>query len=183
MDFDLLLKLRLVVARFGEMDNARWWNTRGLLGRLGALALERGFAKSHSFAQARAVFTVAANRCREVFDPPDAVTLWKLPAEIEDEFDSRWQTWLEAFDSWKSFFAQLEPAPGDDLVGTLTAFGLLSDGDIAEVRKLRRAADNRAVPIPGHWRPANACVMLLAAGFFRGEPAQLAVPYIQLGHE
>jgi len=90
---------------------------------------------------------------------------------------------LEAFDSWKSFFAQLEPAPGDDLVGTLTAFGLLSDGDIAEVRKLRRAADNRAVPIPGHWRPANACVMLLAVGFFRGEPAELAVPYIQLGHD
>ena len=183
MDFDLLLRLRLVVARFGEMDNARWWNTRGLLGRLGALALERGFARSHSFAQARTVFAVAANRCREVFDPPEGATLWKLPAEIEDEFESCWQTWLEAFDSWKSFFAQLESTPGNDLIGTLTSFGLLSDGDIAEVRKLRRAADNRAVPIPGHWRPANDCVALLAAGFFRGEPAQLAVPYIQLGHE
>ena len=28
VDFDRLLKLRLVVARFGEMDLAKWWNTR-----------------------------------------------------------------------------------------------------------------------------------------------------------
>jgi hypothetical protein len=28
LDFDALLRLRLVVARFGEMDLARWWNTR-----------------------------------------------------------------------------------------------------------------------------------------------------------
>jgi hypothetical protein len=37
-DLDLLLKLRLVVARYGEMDGARWWNTRGQLGRFGASA-------------------------------------------------------------------------------------------------------------------------------------------------
>ena len=43
IDFDRLLKLRLVVARFGEMDIAKWWNTRGQLGRLGAAATRRGF--------------------------------------------------------------------------------------------------------------------------------------------
>ena len=31
LNFDRLLKLRLVVARVGEMDLARWWNTNGLL--------------------------------------------------------------------------------------------------------------------------------------------------------
>jgi len=36
LDLDRLLKLRLVVARFGEMDHACWWNTKGQLGRLGA---------------------------------------------------------------------------------------------------------------------------------------------------
>lgn len=30
VDLDLLLKLRLVVARHGEMDGARWWNTCSL---------------------------------------------------------------------------------------------------------------------------------------------------------
>ena len=34
LDFDRLLKLRLVVARVGEMDLTKWWNTNGQLGRL-----------------------------------------------------------------------------------------------------------------------------------------------------
>ena len=62
IDLDHLLKLRLVVARFGEMDGARWWNTKGQLGRLGAAALRHGFPRTHRFAQARAVFAVAALR-------------------------------------------------------------------------------------------------------------------------
>jgi hypothetical protein len=28
IDLERLLKLRVVVARYGEMDGARWWNTR-----------------------------------------------------------------------------------------------------------------------------------------------------------
>jgi hypothetical protein len=60
IDFDRLLKLRLIVARFGEMDLAKWWNTRGQLGRLGAATVRRGFPRSHYFAQARSVFAVAA---------------------------------------------------------------------------------------------------------------------------
>jgi len=45
LDLDRLLKLRLVVARFGEMDLAKWWNTKSQLGPLGAAALRRGFAR------------------------------------------------------------------------------------------------------------------------------------------
>ena len=54
LNFDRLLKLRLVVARYGEMDIAKWWNTRGQLGRLGTAATRRGFPRTHYFAQARA---------------------------------------------------------------------------------------------------------------------------------
>ena len=43
IDLERLLRLRLAVARFGEMDLARWWNTSGQLGRIGAAALKRGF--------------------------------------------------------------------------------------------------------------------------------------------
>jgi hypothetical protein len=53
IDFDHLFRLRLTVARFGEMDSARWWNTQGILGKYGSLALSRGFPKTHCFAQAR----------------------------------------------------------------------------------------------------------------------------------
>jgi hypothetical protein len=51
------------VARMGEMDRAQWWNTKGQLGPLGAMALSRGLPRTHYFAQARSVFAVAAHRC------------------------------------------------------------------------------------------------------------------------
>src|ERR1700747_3416269 len=95
IDFDRLLKLRLVVARVGEMDLAKWGNTRGQLGRLGTAAVRRGFPRTHYFAQARSVFAVAAFRCREVFDPPEGVTLWQLPYAVEADFESRWERWLD----------------------------------------------------------------------------------------
>src|SRR3954453_10781869 len=104
LDFDGLLKFRLIVARFGEMDLAKWWNPRGQLGRLGAAALRRGFPRTHYFAQARSVFAVAAQRCQEVFDPPDGVTLWRLPAATEDGFDAQWERWLDRANEWQPMF-------------------------------------------------------------------------------
>jgi len=62
IDFKRLFKLRLVVARHGEMDAARWWNTQGVLGPRGVSVLRRGFPKTHCFAQARIVFEVARSR-------------------------------------------------------------------------------------------------------------------------
>ena len=82
LDFGRLFKLRLVVARHGEMDSAAWWNIKGILGRHGALALRRGFPSTHYFAQARIAFAVASSRCHEVFDPPGCMTLWTLPKVI-----------------------------------------------------------------------------------------------------
>src|SRR5690349_18688430 len=35
MDLDRLLKLRLIVARHGEMDLGKWWDTNGVLGPRG----------------------------------------------------------------------------------------------------------------------------------------------------
>src|SRR4051794_11512636 len=90
IDHDRLLQLRLVVGRHGEMDRAAWWNTNGMLGRYGRIALERGLPRTHRFAQARVVFAVACSRCEEVFDAPSSVTLWKLPADLEDQFDEHW---------------------------------------------------------------------------------------------
>src|SRR5262245_27412963 len=104
LDLDRLLKLRLVVARFGEMDLARWWNTRGQLGRLGTAALRRGFPRTHRFAQARSVFAVAAHRCAEVFEPAGSVTLFRLPEATEEEFDARWERWLDTAAEWTLFF-------------------------------------------------------------------------------
>lgn len=122
-------------------------NTKGQLGRLGAAALRRGFPRTHHFAQARSVFAVAAHRCAEVFDPPGSVTLWRLPESIEEEFDARWEHWLDNAPDWAPFFQTLELLQTTDLVGALGSFELVSDPDVERLVKLRRSAEGRAVPL------------------------------------
>lgn len=177
LDLDRLLKLRLLVARFGEMDLAKWWNTKGQLGRLGAAALRRGFPRTYRFAQARSVFAVAAHRCAEVFEPPGCVTLWCLPEAIEEAFDARWEHWIDHAGEWVAFFEMIESISGSDLTKILRDFELVSERDLEACVKLRRSAEGRAVPLPGFFCGTDADVALLALGFARGDPSALAVPY------
>jgi hypothetical protein len=177
LNFDRLLKLRLVVARFGEMDIAKWWNTRGQLGRLGTLAIRRGFPRTHYFAQARSVFAVAAHRSREVFDPPNSVTLWSLPETIEEEFAAKWEHWLDQAEVWQPFFHRLENLQKTDLKIALQTFDAVTDREIEMSSRLRRSAEGRAVPLPEPFSGTDENTALLALGFGLGETGLLAVPY------
>jgi hypothetical protein len=180
IDFSCVLKLRLVVARYGEMDLGKWWNTRGQLSRLGTAAIRRGFPRTHYFAQARSVFAVAAYRCREVFDPPHSVTLWQLPEPVEEEFESHWERWLDQADEWKPFFLELEALKETELKTVLQSFDLITDEDSELFSRLRRSAEGRAVPLPAPFASTNQDIASLALGFARGEPGVLAVPYARL---
>jgi hypothetical protein len=177
ISLDHLLKLRLVVGRFGEMDIAKWWNTLGLLGPRGAVVLKRGLPRTHHFAQARIVFAVACSRCNELFSPPGCITLWNLPAETEDLFEEHWQEWLDHVQEWMPFFERLVELKGTDLLEALSKFDLISPKQMEEARKLRRSAENRAVPIPGMHLPNDDILTMLAAGFSRGEIGNPAIPY------
>jgi hypothetical protein len=179
LDLDRLLKLRVVVARFGEMDNARWWNTKGQLGPLGAATLRRGFPRTHYFAQARSVFAVAAHRCSEVFDPPSCATLWRLSDAIEEQFDARWEQWLDSAAIWVPFFESVQTLSGTDLTGILQSMHLVDESDLERYSRLRRSAEGRAVPLPGTFSGDDADAALLALGFSRSEPGALAVPYVR----
>ena len=180
IDLDRLLGLRLIVARHGEMDRAGWWNTRGMFGSHGAIALMRGLPRTHRFAQARVVFTVARSRCQELFDPPGCVTLWKLPAELEDQFDERWNTWLAEPDEWSDLFDQLAASTDADLLSELASCGLISSNEIEAVQAMRRSAEGRAVQLPGEQPLDDGVVKLLAAGFAKGEQGTPAIPYARL---
>ena len=179
-DLDRLFKLRLAVARIGEMDNARWWNTKGQLGRVGGMALRRGFPRTHPFAQARSVFAVAAARCAEVFDPPGCMTLWKLPARLEDDFDARWQQWIDQQEALVPIFSKIEAAQGSDLRGLLLELDLASPADDAAVKPLKVSAEGRAVQLPGVHEPTDEVLTRLALAFCKGQPGALAVPYARL---
>lgn len=180
INFERLFQLRLVVARHGEMDAARWWNTQGLLGRRGAVVLKRGFPTTYRFAQARIVFEVARRRCHELFDPPACMTLWSLPAAIEDQFEERWQIWLDQADLWAPVFQTVAAQTGEDLLESLSALNLLSPAQREAAVRLRRSAEGRAAPVPGLHLPSDNIITLLAAGFARGEPGSPAIPYARL---
>ncbi len=175
-----LFQLRLVVARFGEMDRARWWNTKGLLAGLGEMALSRGFPKSHPLARARAVFSVAGHRCREVFDPPQGITLWKLPPEVEERFHGAWAEWIDDIDPWADFLNRANDQANGDLLDTLASLDLISASTVEQAKKLKRAPDGHSVLLPGEKAVTGETIALLAAGFHRSEPGKLAVPYARL---
>lgn len=180
INLDKLLKLRLTIARFGEMDVAKWWNTRGILGRYGTIAISRGFPRTHQFAQARIAFAVARSRCEEVFNPLGCMTLWNLPAHAEDQFETQWHAWLDDIEKWEPFFINLENVGKMGLLETLQDFDLLYGKDAEAVKKLHRSSEGKAVPIPGSHIPKDEILALLAAGFSLGEPAKLTVPYARL---
>jgi hypothetical protein len=182
-DLDRMLKLRVAVARFGEMDLARWWNTKGQLGPSGAMTLRRGFPRTHFFAQARTVFAVAAHRCAEVFDidPRHSVTLFRLTEELEAELDARWERWLDDTGAWHGFFEKIGQTRGTDLLAALRTLDLVGDAEVNAVARLSVSAEGRAIALPSAFRPDNATLGLLAAAFARGEPGSLAVPYAKLG--
>ena len=180
IDLDRLLKLRLVVARYGEMDRAGWWNTNGMLGRYGGIALARGLPRTHRFAQARVVFEVARSRCEELFHAPGSVTLWHLPAELEDAFDEHWQVWLGDGDFGSPFFDHLAAAEGADLLSELRERDLLSDLHAETIQSLRRSAEGRAVPLSGEHELDNDLITILAAGFSKGEKGAPAIPYARV---
>jgi hypothetical protein len=138
--------------------------------------VRRGFPRTHRFAQARSVFAVATTRCVEVYDPPNAATLWQLPSGIEDEFAQRWETWLDEADEWEGFFSSLETC-GPDLAAELARLELTNESHHDRLSKLRRTAENRAVQLSGDFEPCDDAVTMLALAFARGEAAGLAVPF------
>jgi len=180
IDLDRLFKLRLIVARHGEMDGARWWNTNGVLGRKGSLLMRRGFPKTHRFAQARLAFEMARVRSTARFPAvPGCITLWSLPAGVEDEFDAKWTEWVEDGERWAEFFDGLQ-AQDRDLLAALRAQNLISVAHDDQVSRLRRSAEGRSVPLTGTHHLDDETITLLAAGFSRGEASKPAIPYARV---
>jgi hypothetical protein len=181
IDFDQLLRLRVVVARFGERDNARWWNTDGQLGVTGTMVLRRNFPRSHRFAAARSVFAVAKTRCNEIFDPPHSMTLWNLPAGVEDQFASKWEGWIDAREEWEPFFGRVALlTAASDLASLLREFDLVGPEDEEAISKVRRSAEGRALQLIGTHAPNDAVIRLLALGFSKGEEGSLTIPYARV---
>jgi hypothetical protein len=71
----------------------------------------------------------------------------------------------------------VESLQGTDLVACLVGLELVTTNQVEAYGRLRRAADGRAVPLPGLYSGTDDDIGLLALGFARGEVGALAVPY------
>jgi hypothetical protein len=180
IDLDWLMRVRVVIARCGEMDANKWWNTNGQLGPLGAKVLRRGFPRTHYFAQARSVFAVATHRCAQVFDPPNSATLWRLTDAIEDEFDAKWEGWIDQDTKWAPFFEAVADIKSFEIPALLEQFKFVTGADVAEAQTLKRSAEGKAVQIPRVFSAQQHDVTLLALGFGKGTKGELSVPYARL---
>lgn len=177
IDFDWLFRLRVTVGRCGEMDLARWWNTNRQLGTSGANVLGRGFPRTHYFAQARSVIAVAQHRCAQLFDSARCATLWNLTEEIEDAFDSNWESWLDEAAGWKPFFEVIARIRSSDLVTTLEQLDLVTREEVDALNQLKCLADGHAVQIPDLFDGQRGVVSLLALGFGLGRVGEPVIPY------
>ena len=80
---------------------------------------------------------VAAHRCDEVFSLANSVTLWRLPADIEERYDARWEHWLDNAGDWTAFFSEVAAVATPDLVEALRAFDLVSEASLARFARCR----------------------------------------------
>lgn len=177
LDLAWLLKVRTVVARIGEMDLARWWNSTGQLGPQGASVLRRGLPRTHHFAQARSVFAVAAARCAQIFDPPHSVTLWRLTDPLEERLETLWEGWLDDAKSWRPFFERVAAIKATDLTACLIDLDLVTTDEVAAIRSLKKSTDGRSMQMPGLFDGSRKSVVMLACSFGNGSAGNLVVPY------
>jgi len=177
---DTLFKLRLAVARYGEMDRAGWWNTRGVMGTQGQTLIERGFPRTHTLVQSRIVFAVAKARCSQVFSAPETVTLWDVPAELEDQFESRWSEWLQQEDKWKRFVERVDEVMDGGLLDGLMSLGLIDEAHRTRAADAQTAESARSVRVGSGEEVDLDLLALLAAGFAVGQAGNLVVPFATL---
>ncbi len=164
LDCDWLLKLRVAVARCGEMDLARWWNSGKQLGSAGASVVRRGFPRTHHFAQARSVIAIASQRCDQLLSRNDVVTLWRLPEDLEDRFESHWDTCLDCHSDWCSFFEAVAAIRAGDVIVTITELGLVTNDEVQAFRALNAAPEGRGLSVGKFFTGQRRQLALLALG-------------------
>ena len=178
IDITRLFKLRLVVARAGELDVDGWWSAEHLLTSRGSYVYGRSFPRTHWFAQARVAFEAARHACAAIRLPGRAITLWTLPPEIEEALDQQRNKWLRNPDEWAPFFASLETeVHSGGLLPALVQGDLISPAAAEQVERLSPEPGGALISLPRPEGSLEDTLSLLAAGFAKGSARSLVLPF------
>lgn len=180
VDILSLLKLRLILCRYGELDNQGWWGTERLLSDLGRTVLERAFPRTQSIARTRLALSIASKRAIEIFNPSGCVTLWSMPPEIELAVDDYLLQLTHNDEPIASFIKGIEVLDKSGLSEELQARDLVDSGIISSVKQLRTSDTGKSVQIPGVHIVDDQLIQLLAAAHEFGSIKNLVIPYARL---
>lgn len=177
-----LFKLRTAVARHGEQDVSNWWPSEGLLARQGASLYQRSFPRTHPFARARVAAEAAKARVRELYPVADALTLWTLPTELEEQLELDRQEWLRDVEPWTPFFERLEGHDDGDLLELLQTMDLVRDSVAMTARELAAPTNGPALSLSMTGSTGNGLTLegieLLAAAHAAGRKGAPVVPHL-----
>jgi hypothetical protein len=177
IDVSRLLTARLWVARLGESDVNSWWRTDGILGPDGAFVGPRLLPRTHPTARTRIAFAVAGHACLDRHPDREAMHLFRLTPEIEDRLDQLFVDRLGDASFWEPLMAGLETVTKEsETAFALRQAGVVTDGDLTYVMKLKLGPAERSLPITAS-TPEDA-LRRLAAGYARCAPGKLVVPFL-----
>jgi len=100
---------------------------------------------------------------------------------VEEEFDAKWEGWLDTANAWGPFFQSVAAIASHDLPAILQSLGLASANDVAGLVQLKRYLKPRAVALPNAFSGSKADMTSLALGFACGEIGAPRVPYMHWG--
>lgn len=178
IDAEWLFKLRVVIARCGEMDLGRWWNSGKQLAAAGASVLSRGLPRTHYFAQARCVTAIAEQRCIQLLGNDRAITLWRLPASIEEGIERCWEGWIDDAAAWTEFFTSVAALSEGDAANALKSLGLVDAAELKAAAGLKRSGDERGIAVAKSFSGSRRELALLALGFGASGVNDPVVPFI-----
>lgn len=175
--FETLFRLRIAIARIGENDWLRWWNSEAL-GPAGRYVTPRVFKRAPALAAAHMSILAARARHDGAVPKEPLVHLFDLGEELEGGFE-RWliqrkaNGWLPPSmpdpkpDQVESVAAALRAVgiePGESLDST-NGFVVLGILDSSAIREERSRTE---------------VVTALAAAYAASRPGQLVIPYFRV---
>lgn len=179
---DLILRLRLIVARAGEKDGLGWWDSDAL-SPAGAYVLQRIFPRSASWAGIELAIEAATIRHKGMLGSLPALSLFTLGAEWDHRVSGYMQHLLRE--------RQVVPIPGtiqssSELAELLRESGGVTSDDfpppeaatLFEPQVLEVGQTQNQGPLSAE--EVLRLVKLLTASYTRGDKGRLLVPYIRV---
>jgi hypothetical protein len=97
-------------------------------------------------------------------------------AIIDDEFDAKWESWVDEAAKWAPFFETVADMKSFEIPALLEQSDLATSTDVADAHSLKRSAEGKAVQTPRAFSADQQSVALLALGFGKGTKGELSVP-------